>query len=47
LFHVINRVMNALGAPALEGKRLSVARAFIGRFGYRLPPTIRYLSRGR
>ena len=47
LFHVINRVMNALGAPALEGRQLSVAQRFIGRFGYRLPPTIRYLSRAR
>jgi uncharacterized peroxidase-related enzyme len=47
LFHVINRVMNALGAPALEGRQLAVARRFIGRFGYTLPPTIRYLSRGR
>jgi uncharacterized peroxidase-related enzyme len=47
LFHVINRVMNALGAEALEGRRLSVARGFVGRFGYTLPPTIRFLSRGR
>jgi uncharacterized peroxidase-related enzyme len=47
LFHVVNRVMNALGAGPLEGRRLLVARRFIGRFGYTLPPTIRYLSRGR
>lgn len=47
MFHVINRVMNALGAPALEDRQLSVTRGLIGRFGYAVPPTIRFLSRAR
>lgn len=45
LFHVINRVMDTAGAGPLEGRSLAVARKVVGTGGYRLPPTIRLLSR--
>lgn len=46
-FHVVNRVMNALGAPAMEDKQLRVGTFVVEKGGYRLPPTVRYLSRQR
>lgn len=46
LFHVINRVMDAFGAGPLEGRQLVMAPKVIRRLGYRMPPTVRYLSRG-
>ena len=46
LFHVINRVMDAAGAGPLEGRSLEVARKVVMGGGYKLPPTIRYLSPG-
>jgi uncharacterized peroxidase-related enzyme len=47
LFHVINRVMDAADAGPLEGRSLEIARRVVMGGGYRLPPTIRYLSPGR
>ncbi|MGH3478044.1 MAG: carboxymuconolactone decarboxylase family protein [Pseudonocardiaceae bacterium] len=45
LFHVINRVMNAVGAGPLDGKSRDVAVRMVRRFGYRNPPVVRLLSR--
>jgi uncharacterized peroxidase-related enzyme len=46
LFHVINRIMDAAGAGPLEGPSLDLARRIVMGGGYKLPPTIRWLSRG-
>ncbi|MGH3947238.1 MAG: hypothetical protein ACRDSI_19710, partial [Pseudonocardiaceae bacterium] len=45
LFHVINRVMNAVGAGPLDGQRRDVVVRIVRRFGYRNPPVVRLLSR--
>ncbi len=45
LFHVINRVMNAVGAGPLEGQRRDLAVRMVRRFGYRNPLLVRLLSR--
>ncbi|MGH3972978.1 MAG: carboxymuconolactone decarboxylase family protein [Pseudonocardiaceae bacterium] len=45
LFHVINRVMNAVGAGPLDGHRRDVAVRMVRRFGYRNPLVVRLLSR--
>ncbi|WP_433729836.1 carboxymuconolactone decarboxylase family protein [Nocardia sp. CA-129566] len=45
LFNVINRVMNTVGAEALEASRAQVGARFIKAFGYRTPPPVRFLSR--
>jgi uncharacterized peroxidase-related enzyme len=47
LFHVINRVMDVAGANAMHGAQLTLARRSINLGQYRVPPTVRYLSRGR
>jgi AhpD family alkylhydroperoxidase len=46
LFHVINRIMDAAGAGPLQGPSLDLARRIVMGGGYKLPPTIRWLSRG-
>ncbi|MEV5835775.1 hypothetical protein [Nocardia sp. NPDC052112] len=46
LFNVINRVMNTVGAEALEAGQARVGARFIKAFGYRTPPPVRFLSRG-
>ncbi|WP_062980879.1 carboxymuconolactone decarboxylase family protein [Nocardia anaemiae] len=46
LFNVINRVMNTVGAEALEASQAQIGARFIKAFGYRTPPPVRYLSRG-
>ncbi|WP_433524086.1 carboxymuconolactone decarboxylase family protein [Nocardia pseudovaccinii] len=46
LFNVINRVMNTVGAEALEADEAQIGARFIKAFGYRTPPPVRYLSRG-
>lgn len=45
LFHVINRVMNAVGAGPLDGQSRDVAVRMVRRFGYRNPLVVRLLSR--
>ncbi|MFX0573191.1 carboxymuconolactone decarboxylase family protein [Nocardia nepalensis] len=45
-FNVINRVMNTVGAEALEDHQARVGARFIKAFGYRTPLPIRLLSRG-
>lgn len=45
LFHVINRVMNAVGAGPLDGYRRDVAVRMVRRFGYRNPLVVLLLSR--
>lgn len=47
IFHVINRVMNAVGAGPLEGRGLAFGVKTIKLGGYRVPPPVRLLSRGR
>lgn len=47
LFHVISRVMNAVGATVPNRRQRAAAVRFVGRFGYRLPAPIRVLSRAR
>ena len=47
LFHVINRVMNGLGSPAMEPAQQQLAVRNIRQFGYRNPPPIRLFSRAR
>ena len=47
LFHVINRVMNAVGAGPLVGRERAVGTQFIRRLGYGTPPPVRLLSRAR
>ncbi|WP_433197586.1 carboxymuconolactone decarboxylase family protein [Nocardia sp. CA-107356] len=46
LFNVINRIMNTVGAEALEDHQSRVGARFIKAFGYRTPPPVRYFSRG-
>lgn len=46
LFHVINRVMNAVGAGPLEGRRLELCVRTVKIGGYRIPPPVQLLSRG-
>ncbi|WP_330251196.1 hypothetical protein OG874_34265 [Nocardia sp. NBC_00565] len=46
LFNVINRVMNTVGAQALEDRQSRVGARFIKAFGYRIPPPVRLFSRG-
>ncbi len=46
LFNVINRVMNTVGAEALEAGQAQIGARFIKAFGYRTPPPVRFLSRG-
>ncbi|MEV4128849.1 hypothetical protein [Nocardia sp. NPDC049707] len=46
LFNVITRVMNTVGAEALEAGQAQVGARFIKAFGYRTPPPVRFLSRG-
>lgn len=45
LFHVINRVMNAVGAGPLDGQRRDMAVRLVRHFGYRNPLMVRLLSR--
>ncbi|WP_433681904.1 carboxymuconolactone decarboxylase family protein [Nocardia sp. CA-119907] len=45
-FSVINRVMNTVGAEALEDRQTRLSARFIKAFGYRTPPPVRYFSRG-
>jgi uncharacterized peroxidase-related enzyme len=45
LFHLINRVMDAMGAGPLEGRSLAFAKKRILGGGYKLPPPIARLSR--
>jgi uncharacterized peroxidase-related enzyme len=45
LFHVINRVLNSLGAQAMEPEQQQRAVRFIKLFGYRNAPIVRLLSR--
>jgi hypothetical protein len=47
LFQVINRIRDPVGAGPLEGPSLDLARPIVMGGGYKLPPTIRWLSRGR
>lgn len=47
LFELINRVMNAVGAGPLEGRSLRVGVLTLKLVGYRNPPPVRLLSRGR
>lgn len=44
LFHVINRVMNAVGAGPLDEQRRDVTVRIVRRFGYRNPSMVRLLS---
>lgn len=46
LFHVINRVMNAVGAGPLEGRSEGLAVQTVKLGGYRIPPPVRLFSRG-
>lgn len=46
VFNIITRVMNTVGAEALEAGRAQVGARFIKAFGYRTPPPVRFLSRG-
>ncbi|MGH3901743.1 MAG: hypothetical protein ACRDTA_26505 [Pseudonocardiaceae bacterium] len=45
LFHVINRVLNAVGAGPLDEQQRDVAVRMVRRFGYRNPSVVRLLSR--
>lgn len=47
LLHVMNRVMNAVGATTPDSRQQTIATRSIRRFGYRVPAPIRLLSRTR
>jgi uncharacterized peroxidase-related enzyme len=47
LFHVISRIMNAVGATVPNQRQRAVSVRFIRRFGYRIPAAVRLLSRDR
>lgn len=45
LFHVINRVMNAVGATVPDAGQRMISARFVRRLGYRVPTPVRLLSR--
>ncbi|WP_069162090.1 carboxymuconolactone decarboxylase family protein [Nocardia altamirensis] len=45
-FNVINRMLNTVGAAALEPKEARIGARFIKTFGYKVPPPVRFFSRG-
>jgi uncharacterized peroxidase-related enzyme len=47
LFHVISRIMNAVGATVPNRRQRAESVRFIRRFGYRIPAPVRLLSHDR